>query len=59
MIYRQDSFTFKEAHKEAMRVLKTAGVTYGPRKLASYSQALTYFILIEKEVEETGNEKTG
>lgn len=58
MIYRQDSFTFKEAHKEAMRVLKTAGVTYGPRKLASYSQALTYFILIEKEVEETGNEKT-
>ena len=58
MIYIQDSFTFKEAHKEAMRVLKTAGVTYGPRKLASYSQALTYFILIEKEVEETGNEKT-
>ena len=40
-----------------MRILRSAGITYGPRKLASYAQALAYFILLEKELEESGNEK--
>ena len=40
-----------------MRILRAAGVTYAPRKLTSYAQALAYFILLEKEVEESNNEK--
>ena len=40
-----------------MRILRSAGVTYAPRKLASYSQALAYFLLLEKELEESGHER--
>ena len=40
-----------------MRILRSAGVNYGPRKLASYAQALAYFILLEKELEESNNER--
>ena len=43
---------WQESHKEAMRILRSEGVTYGARKLASYAQALAYFILTERAVEE-------
>ena len=40
-----------------MRILRTEGVAYGSRKLASYAQALAYFILLEAEVEESGDQQ--
>ena len=47
---------WQEAHKEAMRVLKGEGVNYGSRKLASYSQAIAYFLLLEQAVESSSSQ---
>ena len=46
---------WQDAHKEAMRVLRGEGVTYGSRKLASYSQAIAYFLLLEQAVENSSS----
>ena len=40
-----------------MRILKGEGVAYGPRKLTSYSQAVAYFLLLEKSVEDCSSPK--
>ena len=36
-------------------MLSEEGVRYGSRKIASYAQALAYFLLVEKEVEDSGS----
>ena len=38
-------------------MLSEEGVRYGSRKLASYAQALAYFMLLEKEVEDSGSNR--
>ena len=48
---------WQEAHKEAMRVLKGEGVNYGSRKLARYSQAIAYFLLLEQAMESSSSQR--
>ena len=36
-------------------MLSEEGVRYGSRKIASYAQALAYFLLVEKEVEDSNS----
>ena len=43
------------AQKEAMKILEREGVEYSPRKLISYAQPLTFYLLLEEAVERSDN----
>ena len=47
---------WQEAHKEAMRILREKMPDFNIRKLSSYSQPITMFLLLEEEVENSNND---